>query len=203
MYLQTIAPDDATGEVAEIYRSDIASMGFVMEADSCWTAVPGLLPMVDHLLHNARKDFTLGLVNWRLITLIVAKVVPSTYCSMTYARLLTRDLGDKQKVLAIQRDFRNAGLTEKQVAMLGYAEQVARDASKITLKDIEALRAQDFNDVEIAEIAFCASFRCFLSRYFDATGATPEPIFIDEDPEFRAAMAVGKPVAVPADLAGR
>ena len=88
-------------------------------------------------------------------------------------------------MLAIQRDFRNAGLTDKDVAMLAYAEQIARDASKITRGRHRGARAHGFTDVEIADIAFCASFRSFLSRYFDAVGATPEPMFVDPDPAFR------------------
>jgi hypothetical protein len=33
-----------------------------------------------------------------------------------------------------------------------------------------------------------------MSRYFDAVGASPEAVFFDPDPEFRAAMTVGKPI---------
>jgi alkylhydroperoxidase family enzyme len=194
MYLKTVSAEEATGEIAELYRPSLEGHGFVMEADACWTAVPGLFPMVEHLLQTSRANFTLGLRNWRLITLVAAKEVPSTYCSLVYAKLLADDIG-KGQVLAIQRDFRNAGLSDKDVAMLAYAEQVARNASKITLKDIEALRQHGFNDVEIGEIAFCASFRSFLSRYFDAVGATPEPVFVDPDAAFREAMTVGKPIA--------
>jgi alkylhydroperoxidase family enzyme len=101
---------------------------------------------------------------------------------------------DKQQVLAIQRDFRTAGLDAKTVAMLAYAQQVARDASKIGQANIETLRSAGFNDQQIGEIAFCASFRCFMSRYFDAVGASPEAVFFDPDPEFRATMTVGKPI---------
>ena len=78
--------------------------------------------------------------------------------------------------------------------MLAYAEQVAKDASRITKADIDALREAGFSDVEISDIALCASIRSFVSRFFDATGASPEPAFIDTDPEFRAAMTVGKPI---------
>lgn len=193
MHLKTVSPEEATAEVAELYRHSMKG-GVLMEADSCWTVVPGLFPMVDHLLVTARRNFTLGLLNWRLITLIAAREVPSTYCSHVYARLLVGDLGSKEKVLAIQQDFRNAGLSDRDVAMLAYAQQVARDASRIGQRDIDVLRQHGFNDVEIGEIAFCASFRCFLSRYFDAVGATCEPMFFDEDPAFRAAMTVGKPI---------
>ena len=193
MFIATIGEEDATGEIAEIYRDEAKALGFVMEGTKCWTALPHIAPMVEHLLHAARSNFSLGLVNWRLITLVAAKQIPSTYCSHVYAKLLVNDLGSKQKVLAIQHDFRSAGLAAKIVAMLAYAEQVARDASLITNDDIAALRKHGFSDREIADIAFCASYRCFMSRYFDAVGAMPESSWLDPDPEFRAAMTVGKP----------
>ncbi|MHA6692321.1 carboxymuconolactone decarboxylase family protein [Devosia sp. A449] len=193
MFLQTIAPEAATGEVAEIYRKEIDANGFLMAATRCWTTRPEVLPLFEHFTEGVKANFSLGMRGWRLITLIAAKQVPSTYCSHVYARTLARDLG-KAQVLAIQRDFRNAGLSTRDVAMLAYAEQVARDASKITQNHIDALREVGFSDVEISDIALCASIRSFVSRFFDATGAAPEPIFLDENDEFRTAMTVGKPI---------
>lgn len=194
MYLQTIAEADATGEIADIYNHEIAQRGFVMEATKCWTFRPDLLPLYETFSASIRAQFSLGSRGWRLITFIAAKQIPSTYCSHVYARLLTAELGSKEQVLALQRDYRAAGLGARDVAMLAYAEQIAIDASKITPADIDALRAIGFSDVEIGDIALCASWRCFLSRFFDATGASPESMFIDEDEEFRSAMTVGKPI---------
>ena len=194
MFIGTIDEKDATGAIADIYASEASVLGFVMEGTKCWTALPHIAPMVEHLLHAARNSFSLGLVSWRLITLVAAKQIPSSYCSHVYAKLLVSDLGSKEKVLAIQHDFRSAGLAAKTVAMLAYAEQIARDASLITENDIAALRKHGFSDREIADIAFCASYRTFMSRYFDAVGAMPESTWLDPDPDFRAAMTVGKPV---------
>lgn len=193
MFLKTVDPAEATGEVADIYRKEADAFGFVMEATRCWTTRPEVLSLFEHFSEGVKASFSLGMRGWRLITFIAAKQVPSTYCSHVYARSLAKELG-KEQVLAIQRDFRNAGLSEKDVAMLAYAEQVARDASKITEDHIDALREQGFSDVEISDIALCASIRCFVSRFFDATGARPEAIFLDDDPEFRSAMTVGKPL---------
>jgi uncharacterized peroxidase-related enzyme len=194
MFLKTVDPAEATGEVAEIYAHEEATMGVVMEATRCWTTRPEVLPLFDQFSQGIKKNFSLGTRGWRLITLIAAKQVPSSYCSHVYAQTLGRELG-KATVLAIQRDYRNAGLSTRDVAMLAYAEQVARDASKITHAHIDALRAEGFTDVEISDIALCASLRSFVSRFYDATGASPEPQFIDDDPVFRAAMTVGKPVS--------
>lgn len=191
MYLKTVSDDEAKGEIAQIYADERAAMGMVMDATRCWSARPDMLAPVEHLLHQLRDGFSLGLVNFRLITLIVAKHVPSSYCSHVYFRALSKALG-RDKVLAIHRDFRSAGLATAEVAMLAYAEQIAIDASKITEADIDALRAQGFSDLNIADIALAASYRCFMSRYFDAIGATVEPDFLDEDPDVRAEMSVGK-----------
>jgi alkylhydroperoxidase family enzyme len=95
-------------------------------------------------------------------------------------------------VLAVQRDFRNAGLPEREVAMLAYAEKIARNAAEVGEADIAALREAGFSDLEICDIAVCASFRCFVSRFFDAVGADPDAVYLDPDPEFREAMTVGK-----------
>ena len=194
MFLKTVDADEATGEVAEIYQAKIASMGFLMEATRCWTTRPEVLPLFEHFTEGVKANFSLGMRGWRLITFIAAKQVPSTYCTHVYARSLIKELGSKAQVLALQRDFRNAGLSPKEVAMLAYAEQVARDASQITRSTIDGLRKIGFTDVEISDIALCASIRCFVSRFFDATGAEPEAAFFDDDAEFRMAMTVGKPI---------
>ena len=192
MFLQTIEEDEATGRVAEIYEKQKAQLGFVMEAAKCFTARPDLLPIYTDFSDRIRAGFSLGVREWRLITLIAAKQIPSTYCSHVYGKQLIDDLGSKEAVLAVQSDFRKAGLPDKDVAMLSYAEKVARDASGISQTDIDALRAAGFSDRQICDIALCAAFRCFVSRFFDAVGAGTEPAFIDSDESFRSAMTVGR-----------
>lgn len=194
MFLETVGESDATGRTAELYGAQKAQMGFVMSAMRCWTTRPDLLALYHDFANGIRAGFSLGTREWRLITLVAAKQVPSTYCSHVYGRQLIGELGSKEAVLAVQRDFRSAGLSEREVEMLRYAEIVANDASRVTQEDIRRLRAVGFTDVQICDIALCASLRCFVSRFFDATGASPEPAFIDADADFRAAMTVGKAI---------
>lgn len=195
MFLKTIAEAEATGQIAEIYAKQKAQMGFVMETAKCMTTRPDLLPVYMDFVAKIRGGFSLGERGWKLITFIVAKHVPSTYCSMVYGQQLIEVLGSRDKVMAVQRDFRTAGLSQKEVAMLAYAEKIALDGSHITQADIDKVRAAGFTDHEICDIALCASFRCFISRFFDATGAGPEAAFLDEDRAFRKAMNVGRKYA--------
>lgn len=192
MYLQTIPEDKATGRVAEIYDAQKAQFGFVMATAKSFTPRPDLLPLYTDFSDKIRSGFSLGLREWRLITLIAAKHVPSTYCSYVYSKQLIGDLGSREAVISVQRDFRSAGLSDKDVEMLAYAEKIAKDASRISQRDIDRLRAVGFTDQQICDIALCAAFRCFVSRFFDAVGAGPEAVYIDSDQEFRTTMTVGK-----------
>jgi uncharacterized peroxidase-related enzyme len=197
MFLKTISSEAATGRVAEIYEKQNSQSGFVMDAARCFTTRPDLLPLYTDFSDGIRAGFSLGMREWRLITLIAAKQIRSTYCSHVYGKQLIADLGSKEAVLAVQRDFRKAGLSDKDVKMLDYAEKIVIDASRVSKGDIDALRAVGFSDPQICDIALCASFRCFVSRFFDATGAGTESVFLDADENFRSAMTVGKPVSVP------
>ena len=192
MYLQTINEDDASGRVAEIYQAQKSQLGFVMDAARCFTARPDLLPIYTEFSDKIRAGFSLGQREWRLITLVAAKHIPSSYCSHVYGKQLIADLGSKEAVMAVQQDFRAAGLPERDVEMLAYAEKIANDASRVSQADIDRLRSVGFNDQQICDIALCAAFRCFVSRFFDATGAGTEAVFLDADAGFRAAMTVGR-----------
>lgn len=60
MYIKTIEPNEATGEIAELYNAEIASMGRVMEATQCWSARPDIIVPVEALLHQIRDGFSLS-----------------------------------------------------------------------------------------------------------------------------------------------
>ena len=194
MFLQTVAEKDATGAIAEAYRIEKEDAGFVPEAARCFSTRPDLLPLFHAFFAGVRGGFSLDGRDWCLITLVAAKHIHSTYCSHVYGQRLIALLGSKDEVLAIQRDYRSAGLPERDVAMLSYAEKIASAAHRIVQADIDRLRSAGFSDRNICDIALCASFRCFLSKFVDATGAVPEPAFHDTDEIFRKAMTVGRPL---------
>ena len=104
-----------------------------------------------------------------------------------------KDLGFVRPT-AIQAESIPAGLSGRDVAMLEYAEKVTIAASTITQADIERLREHGFSDVQISDIALCAAWRTFISRFFDAVGATPDDEYRSLDPVFRDPLVVGRPL---------
>ena len=192
MFLETVAEKDATGAIAEVYAKEKAGVGFVPESARCLSTRPDMPPLFDAFFDGIKANFSLGGREWCLITFVAATHLRSTYCSQVYSNRLLALGETKETLLAVQRDYRKAGLSDKDVAMLAYAEKVTVAADQVTEADIDRLRAFGFTDRNIFDIALCASFRCMLSKMVDATGAVPEPAFRDSDEAFRAAMTVGR-----------
>lgn len=192
MFLQTVAEEDATGAIAEVYRKEKAGAGFVPEAARCLSTRPDMPPLFDAFFDGIKANFSLSGREWCLITFVAAAHLRSTYCSQVYSKRLLALGESKETLLAIQRNYRTAGLADKDMAMLAYAEKVTVAADQVTHTDIDRLRAFGFTDRNIFDIALCAAFRCMLSKLVDATGAVPEPAFHDSDEAFRAAMTVGR-----------
>jgi alkylhydroperoxidase family enzyme len=78
---------------------------------------------------------------------------------------------------AILTNFHNAGLERAEVAMMGFAQKIVRNANEMTQSDTDALRALGFEDVEILDITLTGAIRCFASKTFDALGAGPDAVY--------------------------
>ena len=77
---------------------------------------------------------------------------------------------DEGLVNAIREDYRKAPIAEADKVMLGYVEQLTRDATKIGRADHERLRAAGFDDRGILQITLIASWFNYINRVADALG---------------------------------
>ena len=77
---------------------------------------------------------------------------------------------DEEFVQQLQRDFRSLPLTDQDRVMLEYAEQITRDATRITPEFHDRLRAVGFDDRGILQITLIASWFNYINRVADALG---------------------------------
>lgn len=82
-----------------------------------------------------------------------------------------------EQVEAIVKDYRSAGLTEQEVALIDFAIKMTDNASKISQRDIDRLRGLGLSDEDIVDVAATAAQRNFFSKLVDALGAEPEEAF--------------------------
>ena len=77
---------------------------------------------------------------------------------------------DEELVAALQDDYREAPISERDRAMLDYAAQVTRDATRISREDHARLRAVGFDDRGILQITLIASWFNYINRVADSLG---------------------------------
>jgi alkylhydroperoxidase family enzyme len=73
-------------------------------------------------------------------------------------------------VESIRRDYRTAPIDEGDLAMLDYVAELTRDATRITPRHHERLRAVGFDDRGILQITLIASWFNYINRVADALG---------------------------------
>jgi len=77
---------------------------------------------------------------------------------------------DQELVTALEDDYRKAPITEQEKVMLDYVVQLTRDATRISPKDHDRLRAAGFDDKGILQITLIASWFNYINRVADALG---------------------------------
>ncbi len=94
--------------------------------------------------------------------------------------------------MKVAHDYRNAGLDEKDVAMLEYAEKITLHPSQVSEKDVGWLRRVGWNDRDILDIAAVTSYRNFITRMADALGVELTEDYKKLRQDYVESLMVGK-----------
>jgi uncharacterized peroxidase-related enzyme len=81
---------------------------------------------------------------------------------------------DESLVEVLRRDYKSAPINDQDRAMLDFAVQLTRDATKISRADHDRLRAVGFDDKGILQITLIAAWFNYINRVADALGVGRE-----------------------------
>lgn len=159
--LQVPSDAEATGLTAEIYEDDVRSMGHVPNHTKAVSLNPEAYVVWESLTKAISSS--LGLRRYELVTLAAAQAIGSDHCRLAHGKKTLNVLGEDQ-LLAVARDFHDAGLSPAEVAMMDFAVKVSTDAAAMTDDDSLALRELGFTDREIVDITLAVGARNYFSR---------------------------------------
>ncbi|MGH7767089.1 MAG: carboxymuconolactone decarboxylase family protein [Candidatus Binatia bacterium] len=94
--------------------------------------------------------------------------------------------------MKIAHDYRDAGLDQKDLAMLEYAEKITLFPSQVSEKDVNRLRQVGWSDKEILDIAAVTSYRNFITRMADALGVELTEDYKSLRRDYVESLMVGK-----------
>ncbi len=193
-WIETVDESEAEGPLAELYDATRQQHGFVaniLKAHSLkpelmakWQAFSGAVTFGGSSLGRRREE---------MVAVLVSSLLMCKYCTISHGAMLCSldTVDDAELVVAIKRDFRVAGLSAQDEAMLEYAEQITIAPHTVTESDIDLLRERGFEDIEILEIAALAAYRNYVARVASALGVVPDAAHFESDPETRRALERG------------
>lgn len=112
---------------------------------------------------------------------------------LAHGALLRKNFFDADELAAIVKDFRNAGLMSVEVSMMSLAQKVTTQPQDVSEQDINELREYGLSDEEILNVILVCTARNFFSKTLDATGAVPDDIYKEFEPELLQLLTPGRP----------
>ncbi|AMB40510.1 MULTISPECIES: carboxymuconolactone decarboxylase family protein [Paenarthrobacter] len=152
---------EATGRTADIYQSDLKSLGYVPSHTKAVSLNPEAYEAWASLARAIGSS--LGLRRYELVTLAAAQAIGSSHCRLAHGKK-TLAIIDEEELAAIARDYRTAGLPPEEVAMMDYAVKLSTEPSAMSDDDTLRLRDAGFSDREIVDITLAAAARNYFSR---------------------------------------
>ena len=192
-FIHTVPDSEADGDVASLYRQDEDRQGYVANYTRAFSHRPEVMHAWRNLNIAIRSNMDLRM--YELATLAAAMQLRSSYCSLAHAKILKDTVLNDGELERIAADYRDADLSEADVAVMAFAEQVALDATAITHEDVARLRSAGLTDSQIFDVAATAAGRSFFSKTLDALGTEPDPVYHDEyPPGLKQRLTVGREI---------
>lgn len=191
-FIETVPPEEASGEVQEMYKRQQSAWGYVPNYARIFSHRPEVLARWGRLLAEIRRPMSDR--SFELVTFAAAVELRNSACTLAHGKRLT-EFFSEEEVCGIAAGSFSASVTAAEQAMIRFARQVARDASRITGDDIGELRAHGYTDPEIFDIAATAAGRAFFTKLLDSLGVELDADFQNLASSFRDPLTVGRPAA--------
>jgi uncharacterized peroxidase-related enzyme len=150
--LQTVTPETATGEVAEIYAQIQNAWGQVPTAIQAYSANPFLLKQQWEYYGSIMQHPTLTLPLTTCIRMLVSQAGNCTYCIDMNAGMLINMAGwTPDQVAATRANYLDSPLSPQEKTLLGLVLKMTRDSKSITADDMQAARDAGWSDSDILD----------------------------------------------------
>jgi len=190
-FIDTIPPATAVGETAAMYRRQQAAWGYVPNYAKVFGHRPEVMARWGALLAEIRRPMEKR--RFELATFAAAHELRNSACALAHGRALGEFFAEAD-VIAIAEGRLAGILDDAEQAIVRFARQVAKDASRIEAADVAALAAHGLEPAEIFDVAAAAAGRSFFTKMLDALGVEMDSPFLVTSDDWRRALTVGRPI---------
>ena len=148
-FISTTPPDAARDAVAAMYRRQQASWGYIPNYAKVFCHRPEVMARWGQLLAEIKRPMDTR--RFELATFVAAHEARNTACALAHGKALREFFSDEQ-IVSIAEGRLDGVLNLAEQALVGFARQVAKDASKVTARDVAALKEAGCSDAEVFDI---------------------------------------------------
>lgn len=190
-YIKTIPEDQSDGLLTDLYQRITKTAGYLPNHAKIFSLRPKVYEAWLNLQDAIRSNMRLR--RYELVTFAASQELGCSYCMLAHGTILHKNFFSVDEMLSIVDDYRNAGLTTEEVALMALAKKIIRKAGDVNEDDIQELREFGLSDEEILDVVLVIDMRAFFSKTIDALGADPDDVYKDLDPRLIEALAIGRP----------
>ena len=189
--IKTIPEDQSDGLLTNLYQRITKTAGYLPNHAKIFSLRPKVYEAWLNLQDAIRSNMRLR--RYELVTFAASQELGCSYCMLAHGTILHKNFFSVDEMLSIVKDYRNAGLTTEEVALMALAKKIIRKAGDVNEVDIQELREFGLSDEEILDVVMVIDMRAFFSKTIDALGADPDDVYKDLDPRLIEALAIGRP----------
>jgi uncharacterized peroxidase-related enzyme len=173
-------PDESElpADIQELFAKNRAKPGFVPNVFVAYSLRPaalrGFIAMYDALMDG---ESGLSKAEREMIAVAVSAQNHCHYCLISHGAVLRVRAKDAALADTVAANYRAAGITPRQRAMLDYAVKLTRSSAELSEDDLGALREHGFGDADIFDITQVAAFFNYSNRVASALGMRPNAEF--------------------------
>jgi uncharacterized peroxidase-related enzyme len=191
-FIDTTLPNDAHGEVREMYQRQQDKYGYVPNYAKVFSHRPELMARWAALQSGIRAHVDAR--RFELATFVASHALESSGCALAHGKLLMQYLSADDVRAIAANELDRTSLSAADVAIVRFARKVAIDAPGVTAGDVATLARHGLSDAEIFDLAAVVAARAFFAKLLDAIGVEADNRFQDLDEQLRAALTVGRPI---------
>lgn len=150
--IQTIAPEEATGELAKLYKIIETMRGNVGNNAKLFSVSPELLRQQMDFIKFYMNHPTLSMPLLAAIRIMVSSGEECQFCIDYNTGMLINLAGwSFEQVTEMRKDPNAANLPAREIAMLNLAIKAIRNSHGVSANDLDTLREMGWSDSDILE----------------------------------------------------
>ncbi len=170
--IKVIQHDEATGRLKKIYDDLVKKRGKLAEVHKIQSLRPeSIIRHMDLYMEIMFSKSPLSRAEREMMAVVTSSVNGCAYCQIHHIEALKHYWKDDIKIAALQLNYGNAGLSDREKALCRYAEQLTKLNNPEENTDyIDLLKAIGLQDEAILDATLVVSYFNFVNRMVLALG---------------------------------